>query len=243
MLLPPRLRRRQRQTDDWRMTGETRESSAGADGRVFIAVNAMAVLTFIIVLDQFLLRFIVPVDFLATVRQQETPAHDFAVFRAHGLWFFMLVAATALATLTAAPALTTTSRDAMSGELPTPAPIFLVACTLNAVLTVVVSLLLGSGTNGGAGPRYFAFSIAGIWLLCIALACRAIHRRGRVQLHHWLLHNSGLALLPLTVHAQLPVWLLAGFSLYQSTLAALIFAVSLHLAVTFALASRTQHMS
>ena len=216
-------------------------STAAAPAGLQLALRGLAAAALVVALfvaNHYLLRFLIPSDPFAIVTPADVAANEAAAFAAHWPWFLALVAATAAACALAAPALRAVWGVKALPGLPRAVALFLAACALAAVAGFIVSLCLGAGTTGGSDQIFFWAGLAFVWLGFVAMAAIAIRYRDGAQVVDWLLHNTGLLLLPLTAYPQVPFWMAFGFSQSEALMTGFTLAATGNIFVSYYLALR-----
>lgn len=201
-------------------------------------VAAAGLIVALFVANHYLLRFLISSDPFGAVTSAAVAANDAAAFAAHWPWFLALVAATAAACALAAPALRAAWGVKVLPGLPRAVALFLAACALTAVASLIVGLCLGTGTTGGGDQIFFWGGLAFVWLGFVLMAMIAVRYRDGAQLFDWLLHNTGLLLLPLTVYPQVPFWMAFEFTHSEAVMTAFTLAATGNIFVSYFLALR-----
>ncbi|MCC7410430.1 MAG: hypothetical protein IT495_02175 [Gammaproteobacteria bacterium] len=177
-----------------------------------------------VVVYQFVLRFHVGGLPMAAPEAAGAPA-DPALFTRAWPYFVAYAGAATGALLLGPPALARALRSAPVGNA------FFAACAAAAIAGAGLGIVVADQGTGGATMPFYWGGLAGIWLVCVAMALWA-RPRSTPALRDWTIYCYALALLPLTTWPSVPLWRqLAGMTADEAVITAVTMAFASHLLV------------
>ena len=229
-----------------RAAGRTQKSPTldeSARGAVFV-LSMVGLLTSIIIVNQFVLRFFTGIDLIGAFRSEAQAIHDAQVFAAWWPVFTAFALASGIAALAVPGAIAHLALQPARLEQTSPTlDLVIWGGVAAALLGFAVALLLGPESLGGTDRFFYYGGIALVWLTFAGMLKLALRYRHREQAFDWLLHNAALANIAPLILPQIAFWPLFGLNTQEaySTAVTLAPVGTLLVSFLFALYVRNQH--